>query len=154
MNPSGDELMAKADALLSRGRTGSPAGESHQDYPVLTEVVDVPKNAVRPFTDAPALNAAVGAARAPSAATPLAAEIAEFEASVERRVLKAIEPAIAGVLAGTVQDRLEQATQRLAAEIASQLRQDVFELVRVEVRKAVENELAKLRDQLPKGGPR
>ena len=149
MNASGDELMAKADALLARWRTGSPAEESHLDYPVLTEVVDMPEDAARQYTDTPALNAVLVAAPSPEAATPLAEEIAEFEARVERRVRDTIEPAIAGVLAGTVQDRLEQATQRLAAELALQLREDVFELVREAVRKAIEIELAKLRVQLP-----
>ena len=136
MKQSGDELIEKADALLARWRTGSPAGDVALDYPVLTEVVETNESKTSPAAAAPA-------------AQPSRNEIAAFEERLERRVIEEIKPMIADLITGALGSRLEQAAQQLAAELSAQLSREMVDLVRNTVRSSLEHEFAELLDQRP-----
>ncbi len=142
MSDSADELLSKADALLSRWRGGLPPAQPAADYPVLTDVVESPaqgdSRGPQP-TGAPAV----------AVAQPSAAQISAIEARVRQCVLEAIEPTISGAVADGVHRRLEETARKLASELTGQVSEDISELVRDAVSRALERELARLRDESP-----
>lgn len=142
MSDSADELLSKADALLSRWRNGWPPAQSTADYPVLTDVVESPalngSHADRPH---PAGEPALAEVQSS------AAHISALEARVRQRVLEAIEGTIPRMVADTVQGRLEEIAKELAAELTGQVREHISELVRDAVGRALERELTALPDQ-------
>ncbi|MBI4291042.1 MAG: hypothetical protein HY661_06135 [Betaproteobacteria bacterium] len=142
MSDSADELLSKADALLSRWRGGLPPAQRDADYPVLTDVVELPapvdsQTGWRQPTGEPA--AAV--------AQPSAAQISAIEARVRQCVLEAIEPMISGAVADGVHRRLEETARQLASELTGKVSEDISELVREAVSRALEGELARLRGE-------
>lgn len=138
MSDSADELLSKADALLSRWRGGLPPAQPAADYPVLTDVVE-----------SPAQGDSRGPQPAVAVAQPSAAQISAIEARVRQCVLEAIEPTISGVVADGVHRRLEETARKLASELTGQVSEDISELVRDAVSRALERELARLRDESP-----
>src|SRR3954462_774542 len=114
------DIGGKGDAFRGRYRPGAP-----QDLPVLTDVVEVPGTA-------PALS---GQASKPGV-TPAAAsepELREIERQVTQRVLEAIRPALAGLI-----------EQALGA-VSEQCKAQMDDFVREAVAKAVDREMALLR---------
>jgi hypothetical protein len=144
MSDSADELLSKADALLSRWRGGLPPAPPAADYPVLTDVVEFPATVEsRPGWPQPSDAPAVGVAQ------PSAAQISAIEARVCQRVLEAIEPMISGVVADGVHRRLEETARKLASELTGEVSDELSELVREAVSRALERELARLRNENP-----
>lgn len=142
MSDSADELLSKADALLSRWRGGFPPGQPTADYPVLTDVVESPAqgDSRRPQ---PTYEPALAVAR------PSAAQISAIEARVRQQVLEAIEATISGMIANGVHRRLEETASRLTSELTGQVSEDISDIVRDAVHRALERELAILRDERP-----
>ncbi len=144
MSDSADELLSKADALLSRWRGGFPPGQPTTDYPVLTDVVESPAQGdSRPGRPQPSYEPALAVAQ------PSAAQISAIEARVRQQVLEAIEATISGMIASGVHRRLEETASRLASELTGQVSEDISDLVRDAVHRALERELAILRDERP-----
>ena len=144
MSDSADELLSRADALLSRWRGGLPPVQPTADYPVLTEVVESPaQGESRADRPRPTHEPTVAAAQ------PSAAQISALEMRVWQRVLDAIEPTIGGMVANSIQGRLGETSRRLTSELTGQVSEDISELVRDAVRRALELELVRLRAESP-----
>lgn len=145
-----DELLSKADALLSRWRSGAAVPRPPADYPVLTEVISASAAA----TDAALATAADELPHPPPiAASPATADagVQALEERVRLRVLDAIEPYVGAFLEEPLQLRIEELALHLAASIARDARNDILALVRDAVRSAVAHELESRRDE-PSGG--
>jgi hypothetical protein len=113
------DIVGKADAFLGRYRPGAT-----QDLPVLTDVVDVPGAAA----------SLSGEASKPGVATaPSEAELRAIERQVTQRVLEAIRPALSGLI--------EQALDAVSEQCKAQ----VDAIVRDAVARAVDREMALLR---------
>ena len=167
-----DELLSKADALLARWRAGGAAPRPPDDYPVLTEVVDVPEASLD--AQAPAFESPVDLPleeyTAPDAPPPPGAadELKGGEAPIEpeqategpealeerlrARVLEAIEPHIGTFLEEPLRLRLEDLARRLAADLAQDARNDILDFLRQAVQRAVAQELESQRDERPDSG--
>ncbi len=138
MSDSADELFSKADALLSRWRGASQSGKPPADYPVLTDIVDA---ALRQHADRPQISDL--SAGTQSSSVP----IGTIEARLRQRVLRAIEPAIADMIADRIRARFEESAKRLAGELSGQVSEDITALVREIVHRALEREVAILREE-------
>jgi len=173
----GDELLDKADALLSKYRP-APAlavpSDQPADFPVLTEVVELP------FTQAisvqavaewalPAEDTPADAMEAPDATKtageqqekeeparlePVEAELQELEHQLRHRILEAIEPRLAGLLGDSLEQRirgeLDAVMGQIAGDVAAVIRSEAGDLVLRAVTEAVEDEFSKLRASLEK----
>ncbi len=162
-----DELLSKADALLARWRAGGAAPRPPDDYPVLTEVVDVPgtaRDAEEPAfasldatpaqasgaQDEPLPPGAVEEVKGHEALHEQAAEdAAALEERLRARVLEAIEPHIGTFLEEPLRLRLEDLARRLAADLAQDARNDILSFLREAVQRAVAQELESQRDERP-----
>ncbi len=145
-----DELLSKADALLSRWRSGVAVPRPPADYPVLTEVISASAAAA----DATLATAADQLPHPPPIAAPPASADAGVQALEERvrlRVLDAIEPFVGAFLEEPLRLRIEELALHLAASIARDARNDILALVRDAVRSAVAHELDSRRGE-PSGG--
>ena len=137
----GEELLGKADALLSRYKSNSPYQEiALTDFPVLTEIVEEARTtALPPLT--------TGNTNTTSAQT-LDQELQHLEEKLRQGVLSAIEPQLASLLGEPLEMRIREhlgpAFERLAAEIAIAAREEITEMVRQAVSIAVEREIAGL----------
>ncbi len=171
MNDS-DELLAKADALLARWRAGSAAPRPPEDFPVLTDVVDVPEtagNTAVPASEAagtapaevydasdwaepPASIDEPASREAPGEPAPTAQDAAVLEERLRARVLEAIEPHIGTFLEEPLRLRLEDLARRLAADLAQDARNDILNFLREAVQQAVARELESQRDDRPDNG--
>jgi len=120
-----DELVRKTDAFISRYRPGA----AQNDFPVLTEVV-------------------AGAAPPPASAAgdPSEPELRELEQRLRQQLQDAIVPFVVNFLEEPLRARLEQHLQRALAAVAEQTRADVESLVREAIGRAVEHEIARLRE--------
>jgi len=167
-----DELLAKADALLARWRTGSAAHRPPEDYPVLTDVVDVPQTASETPVSAsespgtapaevydasdwavpPAAIDEAGGHEAPGEPERTAQDAAALEERLRARVLEAIEPHIGTFLEEPLRLRLDDLARRLAADLAQDARNDILNFLREAVRQAVARELESQRDEHPDTG--
>lgn len=174
----GDELLDKADALLSKYRPAPapvaplappahPSDDFSADFPVLTEVVELPFSetvsaqavsewAVR-AEDAPDLTDTAGdkaAQEDPSGIEPVEAELQELEHQLRHRILEAIEPRLAGLLGDALEQRirseLDAAVGQIAGDVAAVIRSEAGNLVIRAVTEAVEDEFSKLRASLDK----
>ncbi len=160
----GDDLLGKADALLSRYR--SPP---LPDFPVLTEVVELP---VKPADTVKTDSATTVATAAPevisqqieipgpvaSAAPPapisnaVDGELHDLEDQLRQRILNAIEPRLDALLGASLEQRirteLDAAMDGFATSIVSAIRTEAGDLVQRAVTEAVEHEFSKLRASL------
>jgi len=139
-----DELLSKADALLSRWRSGAAVPRPPADYPVLTEVISASA------ADAALATAADELPHPPPIEAPPASADAGVQALEERvrlRVLDAIEPYVGAFLEEPLRLRIEELALHLAASIARDARNDILALVRDAVRSAVAHELESRRDE-------
>lgn len=144
----GEELLGKADALLSRYKASSPHQEiALTDFPVLTEVVEEATTAIQPPLEVPLPPLPAGHATATTAPT-LEQELQHLEEKLRQGVLSAIEPQLAGLLGEPLETRIREhlgpAIDRLAAEIANAAREETAEMVRQAVSVAVKREIADL----------
>ena len=139
----GDELLDKADALLAKYREGA-------DFPILTDVVDLPAEA----GDAAPLpaNPLPPPSALPGKSASLDAELRALEEDLRRDILLSIQPYLEAHLAEPmelrIQMQLESALARIASEVISAVRMDVSDLVRKAIAEAVERELSALRSRL------
>jgi len=144
----GEDLLGKADALLSKYR---PAPAEHeialQDFPVLTEVVETPIET--PASDSEP-NSVESSRHSPK--PTLDQELRQLEYELRQRVLSAIEPYVASFLGKPLEMRIRThlgpALDRLAAEIAGVTREEIAELMRKAVAGAVEREIAELQARI------
>lgn len=136
----GNELLGKADALLAKYR-GAPA----PDFPVLTEVVELPPE---PVAESAGRSDAVEMDK--DAALEL--EMRELEARLRSQLLTAIEPYIANSLEAhlktLIKAQLETALARAVDELAESIRAETKTLVENAVAAAVRQELAEFRARL------
>jgi len=164
-----DELLSKADALLARWRTGGAAPRPPDDYPVLTEVVDVPETAREAVETSfespeaapaevyvppagPVPPGAVEESKGPEELQEpeqTAQDAAALEERLRARVLEAIEPHIGTFLEEPLRLRLEDLARRLAADLAQDARNDILNFLREAVQRAVAQELESQRDERP-----
>ena len=148
MMNDGEELLGKADALLSRYKASSPHPEiALKDFPVLTEVVEDATTAVPLPSEIPLPS--LGTSYAATSATPtLDQELQQLEEKLRQGVLSAIEPQLASLLGEPLEMRIREhlgpAIDRLATEIASAAREETAEMVRQAVSVAVKREITGL----------
>ena len=163
-----EELLAKADALLARWRSAMSGQRPPADYPVLTEIVDVPEESAqdgvqRTVPAAPAasepvpraeetplsgfseVSTAESAPPAPRGASD-ADEAAALEERIRARVLDAIEPHVGSFLEQPFRVKMEDLARRLAADLAQDARREILGFLRDAVRRAVAQELESRRD--------
>jgi len=174
----GDELLDKADALLSKYRPAPvPAVpvDPRADFPVLTEVVEIPfiqdvsaqdvsewnlpAEGVLPGSaletlDIPKTSGAQQAPEAPALLDPVEAELQDLEHQLRHRILEAIEPRLAGLLGESMEQRiraeLDAAMGQIAGDVSAVIRSEAGDLVLRAVTEAVEDEFSKLRASLDK----
>jgi len=173
----GDELLDKADALLSKYRPApAPAVPLNQpaDFPVLTEVVELPftqaisaqavsewappaEDARSDAVQVPDVTEIAGEQQAqeePARLEPVEAELQELEHQLRHRILEAIEPRLAGLLGDSLEQRirgeLDAAMGQIAGDVAAVIRSEAGDLVLRAVTEAVEDEFSKLRASLDK----
>jgi hypothetical protein len=149
----GEELLGKADALLSKYRSGTASTGSQSrlpDFPVLTEVVESPVDTAQLLPIEP------GTFRAdlvplPSEST-VDQELTQLEEELRRKVLLTIEPFVIDILGEILDTRLkghlDPAFDRLAREIADATRSETVALVRQAISEAVQREIASLQAQV------
>jgi len=135
MSDPTDDLLSKADALLSRWRHWAPAENHSADYPVLTEIIGPPP-------PDQLLSAPV---------SPPAPDPAIIEARLQQQVWEAIEPELARIIAARVRTQLDAAARYLAEELAVQVSNDVAELIGNAMRHALEGELTELLEGSARG---
>jgi len=144
----GEELLGKADALLSRYKSSS----SHQevtltDFPVLTEVVEEATTTVPPPSEVP-LPSLTAVYAATTAAPTIDQELQHLEEKLRQGVLSSIEPQLTSLLGEPLETRIREhlgpAFDRLVAEIANAAREETAEMVRQAVSVAVEREISEL----------
>ena len=142
----GEDLVGKADALLSRYKSNS----SHQevtlpDFPVLTEVVEEATTVTPPPSEM--LLPSLTTGYTTTTATPtLDQELQHLEEKLRQGVLSAMEPQLASLFGEPLEMRIREhlgpVIDRLAAEIANTAREETAEMVRQAVSIAVEREIA------------
>ena len=139
------DVVGKADAFLSRYR---PAAAT-EDLPVLTDVVDLP-DAGAAVSKPPAPSPAPAA---PSSAPPALSEAQsrDLEREITQRVLETIQPFLAGFLEEALRTALRHRLEQALGPLAEQCRADVDSIVREAVAKAVEREVAQLRQHRSSG---
>lgn len=173
----GDELLDKADALLSKYRPApaqavpvDPPADLPADFPVLTEVVELPFTSVvsewalpaedalpDPALDTPDIPETSGTQQPPKGSgrlDPVEEELQELEHQLRHRILEAIEPRLAGLLGDSMEQRiraeLDAAMGQIAGDVAAVIRSEAGDLVLRAVTEAVEGEFSKLRASLDK----
>ena len=167
-----DELLSKADALLARWRAGGAAPRPPDDYPGLTEGVEVPeasREAQEPAFESPvippleeyvapdaplppgAADASMGGDALPEPEQTMEVP-AVLEERLRARVLEAIEPHIGTFLEEPLRLRLEDLARRLAADLAQDARNDILNFLREAVQRAVAQELESQRDERSDSG--
>lgn len=144
---SDDNLLGKADALLSRYRPSSSHREnSLPDFPVLTEVVDTTVESIPPLLAE--TDASPGKNSVRFHDDTLSQELKQLEEELRKKVLLAIEPYVASFLGELLETRIRShmapALDHLATEIANATKQEAAQLVREAVNGAVEREIAEL----------
>ena len=162
----GDELLDKADALLSKYRPApastlpvAPPVDLPADFPVLTEVVELPFTPVLSEWALPVEDAAPKPAietmqtpEEPASLDPVDAEIQELEHQLRHRILEAIEPRLTSLLGDSLEQRirakLDAAMGQIAGDVAAVIRSEAGDLVLRAVTEAVEDEFSKLRASL------
>jgi hypothetical protein len=141
----GDELLDKANALLSKYREGP-------DFPVLTEVVELHPRApyVEPRSEISSSPSSV--APASDGNGTLAGELRALEENLERDILLRLQPCLQTFLGEPLELRIrtqfEAAMTPLITEVASAIRADISDLARQAVAEALEKELSALRDRI------
>jgi len=155
----GDELLDKADALLSKYRP-APAStvpaDLPADFPVLTEVVELPFTPVlsewTPLVEDAAPRLSIEIPEEPASLDPVDAELQELEHQLRHRILEAIEPRLASLLGDSLEQRiraeLDAAMGQIAGDVAAVIRSEAGDLVLRAVTEAVEDEFSKLRASL------
>lgn len=143
----GDELLGKAEALLSRYRaTTGHQMSSLPDYPVLTEIVETE------VTPAPLESAKSAPDPTSNPTIALDQELTQLEEEIRQSVLKTIESHVVASLGESLEirlkDHLELSLERLAREIATSARVETVELIRKAVSEAVEQEISHLRTRI------
>jgi hypothetical protein len=124
-----DDRPGGTDALLQRTRsTGKPAPE---DIPVLTEVV---------------AESGARAAGGPATEPPPKSTLTELEQRLRKSVLDALGPNVVNSLEEPLRAMIEERLRRALGAVADQVKADVEALVRDAVARAVEQEIARLRD--------
>lgn len=154
----GDDLLGKADALLSKYRSPS-APNTPADFPVLTDVVELPLTPAHsgwPVADESSIPepAAPETQEEPAQRDPVEAELQELEHQLRHRILEAIEPRLAGLLGDSLEQRiraeLDAAMGQIAGDVAAVIRSEANDLVLRAVTEAVEHEFSELRASLDK----
>lgn len=144
----GEEILGKADALLSRYKPGPSHQEVVQtDFPILTEVVEeatiVASSAVQPHS--------LTALSANSSAATLDQELQLLENELRHGILNIIEPQLAiqlgELLESRIREHLGRAINQLAAEIANAAREEATEMVRQAISVAIKREIMELQAQ-------
>lgn len=130
MSDPDDNLLGKADAFLKRHRTSAKPGKD--EVPVLTEVVADPE--ARPT------------APAASAAGSAGTELEDLEKRLRQSLLDAVGPYLTNFLEEPLRARIEDHLRRTLAGLAEQIKADIDTLVRDAVARAVELEVARLRN--------
>jgi hypothetical protein len=147
----GDELLSKADALLSRYRS-APAPDYLADFPVLTEVVELPLTPE--YSDGILPPASEPEMEEPAHHAPVEIELQELEHQLHHRILEAIEPRLASLLGESLEPRiraeLDAAMGQIAGDVAAVIRSEAGDLVLRAVTEAVEHEFSKLHAGLDK----
>jgi len=149
----GEELLGKANALLSRYKTGSSQQDvGLSDFPVLTEIVEEVTAVAQPLSDASHLLSSTADTSSPILGLTLEQELQQLEKKLRQGVLNAIEPHLASFLGEPfemrIREHLDPAISRLAAEIISAVRMETAEMVHKAVSVAVEREIAELQARL------
>ena len=146
----GEELLGKADALLSRYRTTAVPQEAPlPDFPVLTEVVEAIEGSAQPLQVAVALPLET---QAEFSEQVLDQELKQLEEELLRRILISIEPYVSSFLGEPLEMRIKShigpALDRLSEQISTAAREETAELVRKAVAGAVEREITELRARI------
>lgn len=135
MSDSGDDLIARADALLSRWRAGSATREAVADFPVLTDFVDAPE--------------ATGIANPPAPLSPTADSSGSL---LEARLIEAIESVLERAIDRALHARIEHAVEALRREPDHTPRAALTQQLRTELSTALLAELRR-RDLPGDGSP-
>ena len=139
MSDSG-EILKKADALL--GRYGRSARPELQEFPVLTEVIELHASAV-PSVSPPAIgedNDAVSRSVDP-------AHLRELETRIGDEVHQVVASALAQVLGEPLRERLEVHLNAAVDTVSAQVRSDLEAMVQAAVAEAI----ARLMDEKGEG---
>jgi len=150
-----DELLSKADALLARRRTSVVVPQPPADYPVLTEVVDVPAPTESQGRPAGTLDAAQDLLQPPLhglTSLPFSADVRALEERVRLRALEKVELRLQEFLEEFLRLHMGDLARRLATNIRSETRDDIMSLVRETVRDAVNQELQTKGEDRPDDG--
>jgi hypothetical protein len=122
-----EDLLGKADALMARHRPARTAAGPYTEFPVLDEVVDLP----RASDDLPVLTERVGPASVEEKQTEALA------ASIRASLLAALQPEINSLIEARLQEGLAPLLERLFGELQLIARESLSEAINA----AVEQEL-------------
>ena len=130
-----EDLLSKADALMSRHRPARTAAEPYADIPVLDEVVEFPRESV----DLPLLT------ELPRPAPPDEEQIEALAARIRASLLAALQPGIAALIEERLKEDLAPRVERIFDDLRGDLQLIAREILSDTINTAVEQELERRR---------
>lgn len=132
-----DDLLSKADALMSRHRPARTGAEPYAEIPVLDEIVDLPSDG-----DEPPLLTEL----APSA-PPGEEEIRALAASISASLLAQLQPEIDTLIGEHLQESLAPRVERIFDDLRGDLQLIAREILSDAIHTAVERELERRKSE-------